>query len=520
MKINNHWCSWIIGALCIGLSVACSDEWDKHYERESSLPTKSLWEQICTDDNLSTFARAISLVGADSLLASNQTYTVWAPINEALQDIDFEDVEQLRRMVKNHMARYASPTSTPASQRIYMLNGKPMEFANGKYAGVVLAASDIRAANGILHKLEGQIPYKYNILEYISVHPDYSCIYEFISKFNEKIYDASLSTTYDSIFTDYNRLLQDAKYGIGSIGDEDSLYTMIIPDNAAWESTFNRISPYFHSYNKDVNIADSVQVAQTSLAILGGLTFQGKVSLPAVSDTLQTIAGNKICNVTDYFNGYEEIEASNGVIYLAKGVLNANDTCVWNHKIILESEDMDHRQNLSGTNSYIRTTDINSLVSGVSEGSYLEVSSGNVDGGVIFDITNTLAGTYDIYVDFVSPIVDGMNLIDEKTKVIFQFKYMGANGKTTTANSPSKGTEVGAVESEGIITVKAFEGVELPVSNYYDGMWYLEEANIGAEIAKTTTLQVKTKVSNSDAKKGYVRKFRVDRVRFVPVITE
>lgn len=519
MKINNHWYRWIIGILCIGLYTACSDEWNNHYDRGSSLPTMSLWEQICNDDNLSTFAMAIKLVEADTLLASNQTYTVWAPVNEALQEIDLEDVESLRRMVKNHIARYASPTSTPASQRISMLNGKSMEFASGKYAGVTLIASNIRATNGILHKLADQIPYKYNILEYTSVHPDYSCIYEFISKFNEKIYDASLSTTYDSIFIDYNRLLQDAKYGIGSIGDEDSLYTMIIPNNAAWESTFNRISPYFHSYNKDENMADSVQVVQTSLAILGGLTFPGKVSMFDACDALQTITGNTISNVADYFNGYEAIEASNGIIYLAQGKLNANDTCVWNHNIILEAEDMDHRQNLSGTNSYTRTTDINSLVNGVSEGSYLEVSSGNVDGGVIFDITNTLAGIYDVYVDFVSPIVDGKNLIDEKTKVTFQFKYIGANGKTMTANN-NTGTVVGAVESEGIITVKAFEEMKLPVSNYYDGMWYLEEANIGAEIAKTTTLQVKTKVTNTDAKKGYVRKFRVDRVRLVPVITE
>ena len=116
MKINNHWCRWIIGILCIGLYTACSDEWNNHYDRGSSLPTMSLWEQICNDDNLSTFAMAIKLVEADTLLASNQTYTVWAPVNDALQEIDLEDVESLRRMVKNHIARYASPTSTPASK--------------------------------------------------------------------------------------------------------------------------------------------------------------------------------------------------------------------------------------------------------------------------------------------------------------------------------------------------------------------------------------------------------------------
>lgn len=516
MKRDKHWSGWIVGALCLGLTTACSDDWDGHYDRGASLPTESLWEQICGDAQLTTFAEAVRKVGVDTLLSSNQTYTVWAPVNEALEDVDMDDVEQLRRMVKNHVARYANPTSTAEGEKIYMLNGKPMGYDDGKYAGVELVERDIRTGNGILHKLGGQIPYKYNVWEYISVHPDYSKVYEFISSFNEKVYDADLSTTYDSVFTDYNRLLQDVKYGIGSIGDEDSLYTMIVPDNTAWEAAFSRVSPYFRPYAKEEAVADSIQRVQTALALLGGVTFHGKVERPAENDTLLTVTGNIIRGVADYFSGYEPVEASNGMIYLAHGVLNANDTCVWNHKIVLEAEDMDYRQNLSGTNSYIRTTDINSLVGGVSEGSYLEVSSGNVDGGVVFDIANTLAGTYDVYVDFVSPVVDGEGLSEEKTKVVFQLKYMGDNGRLSVKNN-NTATEVGVPETGGIVTVKAFEGVQLPVSDYYDGMWYLEETNIGADIAETTTLQVKTKVTNSDTKKGYVRKFRVDRVRFVPV---
>ncbi len=38
-------------------------------------------------------------------------------------------------------------------------------------------------------------------------------------------------------FKDYNRLLQNYYYGIGWIHDEDSVYTMILPDNEAWDKS-------------------------------------------------------------------------------------------------------------------------------------------------------------------------------------------------------------------------------------------------------------------------------------------
>ena len=47
-----------------------------------------------------------------------------------------------------------------------------------------------------------------------------------------------------SVFKDYNRLLQDYYFGIGWIHDEDSVYTMILPDNEAWDKAYEQVSPY------------------------------------------------------------------------------------------------------------------------------------------------------------------------------------------------------------------------------------------------------------------------------------
>ena len=510
----------LLGLVAVCTFFACSDEWDSHYDADSAQPKENLLQLINAESDLSTFASMLKETGLDSLLSAEQSYTVWAPVDEALAGVEFPDNESKARFVKNHLARYTSPSSVQSMQKIYMFNGKPMSYdADGNFNGIQLREKDIRANNGILHKLSGELPYKYNILEYIGTFPEYSRAHEFISEFVENVYSADLSTTYDSVFVAYNRLLADKEFGIGMLGSEDSVYTMIVPDNDAWEACYNRISPYFKAYSKETSVADSVQDVQTSLAILSGLTFRGRINDPSELDSVVTVTGNVIYDVNTYFSGYEPLEASNGMIYLANGALNADDTCVWNHTIIVEAENMDYRINLPGTNSYIRTTDINSLVAGVSRNSYLEVSSGNVDGGIVFDIPNTLSGKYDVYVDFVSPLVDGPALADEVTKVVFQLKYLNENGRQTTKNN-NTATVVGGTDSCGIVSVKAYSGVELPVSDFYDSMWYLEEGNAQSNISETTSLQVKTKVNNSDAKKGYLRKFRVDKVRFVPVVEQ
>ena len=62
------------------------------------------------------------------------------------------------------------------------------------------------------------------------------------STFYRKEYDASASVGTDSVFVDYNPMLYNYYYGIGHIDDEDSLYTMILPDNEAWDKAYAHIS--------------------------------------------------------------------------------------------------------------------------------------------------------------------------------------------------------------------------------------------------------------------------------------
>ena len=493
MKRKNILCVLAVGVLC-----GCSSEWNDHYDLSSSVAQQNLMQTIAADPQLDHFRQLLETTGYDSVLTSSQTYTVWAPTNDALDAASLDGADNGLNIVRNHIARYATPTSVGANQKVCMLNGKSIAFASeDNFGGAPITAANIAAKNGVLHKVSSIVPYKYNIREYIDSHSECSLLSRFLARFDTLQYDETLSTTYDSVFVNYNVLLQHPTYGVGDLENEDSVYTMVVATDEAWQKAYDKLSGAFVHYSSNPAEADSVRDVQTAQTIVRALASRN-------------LDESKL-------GGYEKIEASNGTIYLASDEVQDIDTCLTNAVVTVEAEDMDGRTNMSGTSTYIRNTDMNAAVQGIGNNSYLEVSSGNVDGGVVFSIPDVLAQKYDVYVDFISPVIDGETLAEQKTKVSFQLRHLNATGRTTTVNN-NTATEISA-EQGNIISIKAFSGVEIPVADFYDKLWLSDENNSASSIVNSTTLQVRTRVSASDARKGYVRIFRIDRIRFVPIST-
>ena len=249
-----------IGLLAVaGVMASCSEDWDNHYEPSDQVAQESVMELIQTDPELSTFARMLDIAGYDDLLASSQTFTVFAPTNEALADVDLEDVDAVKRIVLNHIARFNNSTAAGDGHTVKMYNGKRFAFDGDTFGSVGLERTDIIANNGILHVLSEQIPYSYNFREYIDVHESTSKMSAFLKLYDRREMDLAASrpigvdangaTVYDSVMYDYNPVLQHGRYGIGDIADEDSLFTMIIPDNDAWDKAYERIRPYYTVYD-------------------------------------------------------------------------------------------------------------------------------------------------------------------------------------------------------------------------------------------------------------------------------
>ncbi|MDE5625378.1 MAG: fasciclin domain-containing protein, partial [Muribaculaceae bacterium] len=193
--INDISRSLVAAAALVSLG-ACSDNWDDHYGPDSSLVADTtVYEMIKSDPSLETFGRMIDIAGYAGLLDTSQTFTVWAPDNEALAGVDLSDEDEVRRIVANHVARFNVSTASSGDVRMY--NGKVMRFDGNTFGGAELRRSDIVVRNGVMHVLASRIPYSYNIREYIDTHAETSSLSAFLRRFDENKFDEASSAPID-----------------------------------------------------------------------------------------------------------------------------------------------------------------------------------------------------------------------------------------------------------------------------------------------------------------------------------
>lgn len=548
MKLKGYM-SGVVAAGLAGLALlaSCNDQWNDHYEGTGGVPEISLMELLRADSRLTRFCEMLEKTQEDTLLASSQTYTVWAPQNEALADVDMDDMDAMRRVVRNHIARYTNPSSTSPEEKIYMLNNKRMSYEGAKqYMNAPIIESDLLAQNGVLHVLKEQITYRPNLMEWMATDPDYSKVYAFISRWNRKQYDASLSTTYDSVFVDYNPMLESVSAGIGLLDAEDSLYTMVIPDNAAWDAAMTRLKPYFLPGSTLTGEAltayqDSVCESRAGQAILSGLTFpgryfrnaEGEFAEPTAYDSIFTVDRHIIYkeNLRTYFSGYERKEASNGYVYLAKGNLNMADTCTWNPVIEIEGENSYYVTPDVGMATAVRSVTPADHVRGVSNGAYREFTASNNTTGVTVAPEQLRCGKYEIWVDYVPPVMDNLT---KKTRMQYTVAYMLENGKMLTTPEAFKDNGLTVQnaseyeEKDGVLVVPEREGVvsqkvgevTFKTADYYDPMWYYEEKNGSTTPTYNTKIRILFNLTRAEIRNPaeWEMTARFDRIRLVPVL--
>src|SRR5512133_589073 len=73
--------------LTIFLSGCRNADWDEHYSKPSDKVDKNIWTAIQEDPDLSTFVQYVKEYEFDTLFRSQNTYTVFAPTNEAFSQL-------------------------------------------------------------------------------------------------------------------------------------------------------------------------------------------------------------------------------------------------------------------------------------------------------------------------------------------------------------------------------------------------------------------------------------------------
>lgn len=288
----------LLGAAVLLGFTACTDD---HFDIQPSTVSGSntIWQNIEANADLDSVAmilRRCKVMKSQTdksakqtyaeLLATSQQLTAWLPKNgtfnakQYLDELDSAAVLRAKdemagtraeydvanRFARNHIARF-NYESNMGEQRIALMNSKIVNYnaGEGTFNGVKLDAANanILSSNGMLHVLDGESQFAYNIFERLQVDSRFAKIYGDIDKYNVYTFSASSSTQgsmnhngsmeyVDSVWSRTNSLMSDA--WLTKLTDEDSLYVSVIPTDAAYEAARQKIHGLF-KYAKNYNYA-------------------------------------------------------------------------------------------------------------------------------------------------------------------------------------------------------------------------------------------------------------------------
>jgi hypothetical protein len=397
-------------------------------------------ELIDQNPDLTTFAGLVRSAGYEALLAGDQTYTVFAPENDAFTGVNIEDKDSVLNIVKTHIARYAG-NITQTEDKVVMLSAKIIPFQGNEVGGQLVARKNIPAKNGILHTLKSPIPFQRNIWETMRI-AGLDSIREYLYAFNiNRMIATGPIIDYvdgypvrDSVALESNEMFYTytGARGVGYINDEDSVYTMILPTNQAWTDAYRLIEPYYVS--DDLSNPDSAQRANTQYAIVKDLVFRGIQDKPETigpADTLTSTRNTPFTEPGYLFAGARKETVSNGLVYITDQ-FNYKPWLSWQPPILVEAEYSSGRS----TNGTVRALFTRTLSDPeVSGGRFVEVSptSAGSQPTVFFSLPEVLSAEYNIYCTFLPAQAQYKNDTLGQARVQFEIQQLDR----TSLNNPT-----------------------------------------------------------------------------------
>lgn len=339
--INKYFLIALFSALMFS---ACEKKWDERTGVNNQQLSVDLMQQIKANGNLSIFAGYLSSTGYDTVLASSKTFTVWAPTNASLQNLDpaiVNDPDKLRMFVQNHIANQAFFASDASSSlRVGTLSGKKVSFNGTKVDEAGISTADQYVKNGVLHIIDKPLEVRMSIDAFIrSLSTKGQMHKSYVLGRDTNYTDTSSATVigYDSkgdpVLEPGTGLVSENRYYLRTrdLANEDSLFTYFVLTDAAFTAERAKFAPYFIAGSEtETNLL-------TDFHVLKDLTVSGMVLPNALPDTLLSINGVKIPISAGAIE--QSYLASNGIVY----VMNSVDFVV-KHKIapiVIEGENPD-----------------------------------------------------------------------------------------------------------------------------------------------------------------------------------
>ncbi len=318
--------------LVAGLIAGCTDKWEDHNKIQDTILSENLLSQIQKNPDLTKFAEFLNKTGYDKIVASSKTFTIWAPTNLALQNLDVaivNDTAKLKPFVANHISNQSYFTSMPnPTLTIRTLNGKNVMFTKTKYEEANIIAPDRYVGNGVIHTIDMGVLPKLNGWEYLNSSAA-SLQKTFLQSLNYTYRDSSRA---EVIGIDPKTGIPILKEGTGyfpknyflqraaDLSYEDARFTFVVLTDAAYAAEKTKLSKYYTVNNPLATAARNSFVSDsiTNWNIVKDLAFKGDYSLTSLPDTLTSNDSTKIH--LDKSAVLQTIKVSNGVVYVMNRV--------------------------------------------------------------------------------------------------------------------------------------------------------------------------------------------------------
>lgn len=521
-------------ALAAGsVASSCSDTWDDHYDKAEVNGTESIYDMIDTNPQLSDFMsvlkrthiylnnRRTSVTYAD-LVKADQALTVWAPVNgtfniDSLLNLcatEQGDSTVGNHFVMNHIAHNLYNMNQTTDERVKMLNDKflhltPTALYN---AEVIPGQYNLPALNGLLHIVDDEAWYTYNIYEGVTSMDDFAHIGDFLKRYEKQELDEERSIQADvvdgmKVYSDSVMVIENNLFRVfDRIMSEDSTFAMLMPNRATWERVYAEAKQYFNFGS--IEKADSVSDYWTNVALISDLIFNRNVQR-SEPDSIFTTSYSPINwpyhvyykpftagGYLDKSNIIDSLQCSNGYIYrINEWPFTPED--IYFHPIHVQGEREANLTNYKDCTLNYRHA-IGDTISG---NGYLDIVPRNSTSNwtATFEVRNTLSGTYDIFAVVLPKTVYQANSRDTKpNKFKATLTYVDEEGNQKTEKYNTEMTNSGVRVDSILIGRFTF-----PTCNYQQ-----QEA--------TVSLQLQCSITNRQTQ--YSREMFLDCIYLRPVV--
>ena len=446
----------VIGGLC-----SCTDTWDEHYkgDEDPKFFDGTIMEMLQQNPNLSNFAKVVEATGFDIELNSAQSYTLWAPENDALSDEEWtswiemaktDTANVVTRFIKNHMTRYNVSLDDKAHV-IKLLNTKTAHMtdaATAKFGDADIVSANNACQNGVVHVISAAQTYFNNLYEAVEQDfynwkkangitlPDDSIValYTFLKKYNADSLDQKRSVSIgvdengeyiwiDSVMMRNNTILKSYD---ALLYTEDSVYSMLLPSVEAYQAryeeakkclVFNPMENVADQVDKKTSTTDSLQHYYASTFAMNDLFYNDNYNKHANDSVVSTqwIGGSR-WEQHRFYSPYTEggiftkgrpAQCSNGTVYYCDEYpMSIYDQFLKKVDMQCNSGNVDLTPSTGDTYMYVKqcnyySTSVTNPATGKNLSYFRIESQSSANPTITFQVRNLLKADYDMYLVYI-----------------------------------------------------------------------------------------------------------------------